>query len=91
MPSNKQKGATKLVNCGQTSIPSDLRANRQLICGLCRVWGKVTEKRAGKKATDTTNTRNKAEENEKTELTGLKLIDLSGWNSLFLNIIQGCE
>ena len=58
----------------------------------CAEFGRnATEKSAGKKATDSTNTRHKAEENEKTELTGLKLIDLSGWNSLFLNIIQGCE
>ena len=28
---------------------------------------------------------------KKPELIGLKLIDLSGWNLLFLNIIQGCE
>ena len=35
--------------------------------------GKVTEKRAGKKATDTTNTRHKAEENEKTWTNWLKI------------------
>ena len=56
----------KLVNCGQTSIPSEIRANRQLICGLCRVLQEGNREKRGKKATDTTNTRHKAEEDEKT-------------------------
>ena len=35
---------------GQTSIPSELRANRQLICGLCRVWQEGNREKRGKKS-----------------------------------------
>ena len=56
----------------------------------CAEFGKkATEKSAGKKATDTTRTTEiKRKKMKKPELIGLKLIGLSGWNILFLNIIQ---
>ena len=84
MRSNKQKGATKLVNCGQASIPSDL--------WLVQSLGGMQPRKAREKKQPTQPTPEiKWKKMKKPELIGLKLIGLSGWNILFLNIIQSSE
>ena len=62
---------------------------RQLICGLCRVWQEGKPRKAREKKQPTQPTPDiKRKKMKKPELIGLKLIGLSGWNILFLNIIQ---
>ena len=65
---------------------------RQLICGLCRVWQEGKPRKAREKKQPTQPTPDiKRKKMKKPELIGFKLISLSGWNILFLNITQGSE
>ena len=58
----------------------------------CAEFGrKATEKSAGKKQPTQPTPEIKRKKMKKPELIGLKLIGLSDWNILFLNIIQGSE